>query len=200
MHGSTALPMKALLVLSAVAALALPAAALAWSAHASNTPRIFHVDILADQPHHYHCGAEWHAPSGTCTGSSPDGYNAFGFNRTTLTVSWCAAAPSCALGQGHRVPAGYGYDRWVKLCRPSGQDTCSDWLLAAVLTRGGMFSVVAGKVFGHQVVPDSGDLYRTGLARAPMKLTVQFKGHLSNGDGASPAFAYWFQLAGWLTF
>jgi hypothetical protein len=94
----------------------------------------------------------------------------------------------------------HGYVRWMKFCQHLGNDDCTDWVLGAVQMPNGPFHVVAGRIHGNTVHPDSGDQGAIAKAGGPLHLVVTYTGHISNGGGVASYPGYTFGLIGYVAY
>jgi hypothetical protein len=189
---------KRALVIAVLASAVFAGAAPARVSEASWHPFLVHVN--SDRPRPTNCGAaDWWSTAAYCYGSSAPSGHSYGFNLTTVDVSWCVPSGWCPMAAGHTLP--HGWTRWMKVCAPVGNGECIDnWLLGAVVMPNGPFAIVAGKINGHHVTPTSFDQSRIGKQGGPLALIVTYTGSVSNGGGVAASNGYTFGFVGHVHF
>lgn len=187
-------------LVAALSVMVMPTIALATRSHAAASYHQFLVHVNADKDGTYNCGgADWYSPFAFCWGTAAPSGLSYGFlAEKTVTVQWCTAGSrSCSLGENRYVPT-QSYVRWMKFCAHTGAFECRDWLLGAVVMPNGPFSVVAGRIDGHTVTPDSANQARFDTHGGPLHLVVNHTRYISNGGGVPSSNGYSFGLIGWL--
>ena len=188
-------------LLAALSVMALPTIALATRSHAAASYHQFLLHVDADKDGTYNCGgANWYSTAAFCWGTAAPSGISFGFNQRTVTVQWCTAGHNpCSLGENRYVPT-QSYVRWMKFCQHSGAFECKDWLLGAVVMPNGPFSVVAGQIGGHAVMPDSALQAKFDTHGGPLHLVVTHTRYITSRVGYPADNGYSFGLIGWLHF
>jgi hypothetical protein len=164
------------------------ATVVAGTAGANQTYFHLHVDSYTES---YNC-ADWEWTTGSygqCTAKP----GLRGFPNPLLTdvtlVRWCTAATNCTKVGNTDLALPSGYSRWMVFCPVAGPhcDTYN-WLLGAVRTPNGPFTVMEGEYNGHPVKPSG-----TGAVESqggPLFLYIGYWGRVGLRTGQANGYVF----------
>jgi hypothetical protein len=173
------------------------AGALVVPAVAGAAQTYFHIHSDAYSSSHNCSNWEWSSSYGVClagTGTTP----APGpFGRGDIIIRWCTAATNCTDVGNKQLTLPSGYSRWMLVCKREGQYECNqNWLVGAVRTPNGPFTVMEGK-YGNRTVKPSSPTGAVEGHGGPLFLFVGYWGRVHLGSG-NYAHGYVFGLRGHL--